>query len=73
MNVSVLAAVFLKNLIILPEIVAFKKFLVKYSAGTESNTLGVYELFYKLICFETFIIFLKPTIKLITGIFDLQK
>ena len=30
-------------------------------------------IFYKLKFFESLIIFLEPTIKLITGIFDLQK
>ena len=33
----------------------------------------VYLIFYKLIFFETLIIFLEPAIKLIAGIFDLQK
>ena len=33
----------------------------------------VYLIFYKLIFFKTLNIFLEPTIKLITGIFDLQK
>ena len=37
------------------------------------TTLAVYLIFYKLIYFESLIIFLEPTIKLITGIFDLQK
>ena len=37
------------------------------------TTLAVYLTFYKLIFSETFIIFLEPTIKLNTGIFDLQK
>ena len=37
------------------------------------TTLVVYLTFYKRISFETLIIFLEPTIKLITGIFDLQK
>ena len=36
-------------------------------------TLAVYLIPYKLIFFESLIIFLEPTIKLITGIFDLQK
>ena len=36
------------------------------------TTLIVYLIFYKLILFETLIIFIEPTIKLITGIFDLQ-
>ena len=36
-------------------------------------TLVVYLIFYKLIFFETLIIFLELTIKLITGIFDLLK
>ena len=35
--------------------------------------LVVYLIFYKLTFFETLIIFLEPTVKLITGIFDLQK
>ena len=34
---------------------------------------AVYLIFYKLIFFESLIIFLEPAIKLITGIFDLQK
>ena len=37
------------------------------------TTLAVYLIFSKLIFFETLIMFLEPTIKLITGIFDLQK
>ena len=37
------------------------------------TTLLVYLFFYKLIFFETLIIFLESTIKLITGIFDFQK
>ena len=37
------------------------------------TTLAIYLIFYKLIFFESLIIFLEPTIKLITGIFDLQK
>ena len=36
-------------------------------------TLVVYLIFYKLIFFETLIIFLEPKIKLIKGIIDLQK
>ena len=36
------------------------------------TTLVVYFHFYKLIFFETTFIILEPTIKLITGIFDLQ-
>ena len=36
-------------------------------------TLVVYLIFYKLIFFETLIIFLELTIKLITRIFDLLK
>ena len=34
---------------------------------------AVYLIFYKLIFFESLIMFLESTIKLITGIFDLQK
>ena len=37
------------------------------------TTLAVDLIFYKHIFFETLIIFLESTIKLITGIFDLQK
>ena len=37
------------------------------------TTFAVYLVFYKLIFFESLIIFLKPTLKLITRIFDLQK
>ena len=37
------------------------------------TTLAVYLLFYKLIVFESLIIFVEPAIKLIAGIFDLQK
>ena len=36
-------------------------------------TLAVYLIIYKLIIFESLIIFLEPAMKLITGIFDLQK
>ena len=36
-------------------------------------TLTVYLILYKLIFFETLIIFLEPRIKLITEMFDLQK
>ena len=36
------------------------------------TTLAVYLIFYKLIFFESLIIVLETTIKLITGIFDLQ-
>ena len=36
------------------------------------TTVAVYLIFYKLIFFESLIMFLEPTIKLITGIFDLQ-
>ena len=36
-------------------------------------TFAVYLIFYKLIFFESLIIFLEPTIKLITRMFDLQK
>ena len=36
-------------------------------------TLVAYLIFYKLMFFESLIIFLQPLIKLITGIFDLQK
>ena len=36
-------------------------------------TLAVYLLFYKLIVFESLIIFLELKIKLITEIFELQK
>ena len=36
------------------------------------TTLAVYLIFYKLIFFESLIIFIEPTIKLITGIFDFQ-
>ena len=37
------------------------------------TTLAIYLIFYKLIFFETLIIFLESAIKLIKGIFDLQK
>ena len=37
------------------------------------TTLGVCLIFYKLIFFETLIVFLESTIKLITRIFDFQK
>ena len=37
------------------------------------TTLAVYLIFYKHIFFDSLIIFLEPTIKLITWIFDLQK
>ena len=37
------------------------------------TTLAVYLIFDKLIFFETLTIFLETAIKLITGIFDLQK
>ena len=33
----------------------------------------IYLIFYKLVFFETLIIFLEPTIKSITGIFDMKK
>ena len=36
-------------------------------------TLAVYLIFYKLVFFETLIIFREATIKLITGIFYFQK
>ena len=36
-------------------------------------TLAICLTFYKLISFETSIIFLEPKIKLITGVFDLLK
>ena len=35
------------------------------------TTLAIYQIFYKLTFYETLVIFLEPTIKLITGIFDL--
>ena len=38
---------------------------------SDSRRLSIF--FYKLIVFETLIIFLELTIKLIIGIFDLQK
>ena len=47
-----------------------RRFCLKYLVKT---TLIVYIIFDKLILFETLIIFLETTIKLITGIFDLQK
>ena len=37
------------------------------------TTLAIYLAFYKLIFFESLIIFLESTIKLFIGIFDLQK
>ena len=37
------------------------------------TTLAVYLSFYKLLFFESFIVFREPTIKLVTEIFDLQK
>ena len=37
------------------------------------TTLVVYSIFYKLKFLESLIIFLEPAIKLITGIYDLQK
>ena len=42
----------------------------RYLAKT---TLAIYLIFYKLIFFETLIIFLESSIKSITGIFDFQK
>ena len=36
-------------------------------------TVAANLIFYKLIFFESLIIFLEPTIKLVTGISDLQK
>ena len=51
---------------ILPEIVRFLKFFGEIS-------VVVYLIFYKLIFFGTLIIFLEPTIKLITRTFDLSK
>ena len=38
----------------------------------KKTALVVYLIFYKLKFFESFIMFLEPTIKLITGIYDLQ-
>ena len=37
------------------------------------TTLVVYLIFYSVVFFETFIIFLETTTKVITGIFDFQK
>ena len=37
------------------------------------TTLVIYLIFYQLIFSESLILFLEPTIKLITEIFDLQK
>ena len=37
------------------------------------KTLTVYLIFYKLVFFESLIIFLEPKVKLITRIFDFQK
>ena len=36
-------------------------------------TVTVYLIFYKLIFFETLMLFLEPSIELVTEMFDLQK
>ena len=47
--------------------------MLKIRRNLVKTTLAVYLIFYKLIIFETLIMFLESTIELITGIFDLQK
>ena len=55
---------------------ALSKILPHSKTAKKMSVFGenaVYVTFYKLIFFETLIIFLESAIKLITGIFDFQK